>query len=131
MSVAPVTKRPSRAIPPAKKASIGVSRRGSPAAKVATKSTAKPAASAAMTAAALVPEAKRVKLVRDSFTMPRADFDLVDVLKQRALGFRRPTKKSELLRAGLQTLNALNAGALQRALDGLVPLKAGRPKKPT
>ena len=82
-----------------------------------------------MTAAALVPEAKRVKLVRDSFTMPRADFDLVDVLKQRALGFRRPTKKSELLRAGLQALNAMNAGALQRALDGLVPLKAGRPKK--
>jgi hypothetical protein len=59
------------------------------------------------------------KMVRDSFTMPQADFDLVHLLKERALGFRRPTKKSELLRAGLQALGAPGrqgaAGGARRA----------------
>lgn len=69
------------------------------------------------------------RLVRDSFTMPQADFDLVAVLKQRALGFKRPVKKSELLRAGLHALNALSDKRLQAALDALQPLKPGRPRK--
>ena len=71
----------------------------------------------------------RDKLIRDSFTLPREDFDLIAVLKERALGFKRPTKKSELLRAGLQLLARLDSAALQAALDALRPLKAGRPKK--
>jgi hypothetical protein len=69
------------------------------------------------------------KLVRDSFTMPQADFALVAQLKARALDFKRPTKKSELLRAGLQALNQLDNRALQAALEALTPLKIGRPKK--
>lgn len=71
----------------------------------------------------------RLKLVRDSFTMPRADFALIATLKERALGFQRPTKKSELLRAGLQALAALDDAQLQAVLSRLVPLKTGRPKK--
>ncbi|WP_298232222.1 hypothetical protein [uncultured Azohydromonas sp.] len=69
------------------------------------------------------------KLVRDSFTMPRGDFALIAVLKERALGFKRPAKKSELLRAGLHALAALDDVKLQAALEDLTPLKAGRPKK--
>lgn len=69
------------------------------------------------------------KLVRDSFTMPRNDFELIGLLKERALTFKRPTKKSELLRAGLQALAALNQKQLQTALDRLPLLKSGRPKK--
>jgi hypothetical protein len=69
------------------------------------------------------------KLVRDSFTMPRADFDLIDVLKKRTLELQRPTKKSELLRAGLQALNALAPQDLAAALDRLAQLKPGRPRK--
>lgn len=69
------------------------------------------------------------KLVRDSFTMPRGDFALIGVLKERALGFKRPAKKSELLRAGLHALAALDDVKLQAALEDLTPLKAGRPKK--
>jgi len=69
------------------------------------------------------------KLVRDSFTMPRSDFELIGLLKERALTFKRPTKKSELLRAGLQALGALNQKQLQTALDRLPLLKSGRPKK--
>lgn len=69
------------------------------------------------------------KLVRDSFTMPSNDFGLIHTLKERTLGFRRPTKKSELLRAGLHALFALNDAKLRSVLEGLAPLKSGRPKK--
>ena len=55
--------------------------------------------------------------MRDSFTMPRNDFNLIDTSKQRALGFRRPTKMSELLRAGLHALAALDFVLLHNALQ--------------
>jgi hypothetical protein len=85
--------------------------------------------SAEPVAPARKPTATGTKLVRDSFTMPQADFELVALLKARALEFKRPTKKSELLRAGLHALNRLNDKALQAALESLTPLKTGRPKK--
>ncbi|MEI2679963.1 MAG: hypothetical protein V9G29_20125 [Burkholderiaceae bacterium] len=71
----------------------------------------------------------KLKLVRDSFTMPQTDFELIDVLKQRALGFRHPAKKSELLRAGLQVLADLPPAQLEAALSRIPSLKPGRPKK--
>jgi len=61
--------------------------------------------------------------------MPQSDFGLIAVLKERALAFKRPTKKSELLRAGLQALAALKRDELKQVLERLVPLKTGRPKK--
>jgi uncharacterized protein YkwD len=101
-----------------------------------TKSLPATAAPAPATTGAAVPFPKdglrksdKPRLVRDSFTMPQADFDLVAVLKQRALGFQRPAKKSELLRAGLHALAALNDARLRAALEALQPLKPGRPKK--
>ena len=71
----------------------------------------------------------KVRLVRDSFTMPEADFALVAVLKARALGLGRAAKKSELLRAGLQLLNQQDAPGLLTALERLQPIKTGRPKR--
>ncbi len=75
------------------------------------------------------PAKQRQSLVRDSFTMPKADFDLIANLKARAMGAQRAAKKSELLRAGLQALAGLDAATLVVALNKLEPLKAGRPKK--
>ena len=69
------------------------------------------------------------KLVRDSFTMPRADFALIHQLKERGLGFKRAIRKSELLRAGLQALAAMDDALLMALLDRLPALKAGRPRK--
>jgi hypothetical protein len=71
----------------------------------------------------------RPKLVRDSFTMPESDFGLIEMLKARALVAQRAAKKSELLRAGLQVLAALEVQALVAALEKLEPVKTGRPKK--
>jgi len=98
-------------------------------AKAASKRSAAPSKTAKKPAAAPKATKPKAKLVRDSFTMPLADFALVGVLKERALEFKRPTKKSELLRAGLQALAKLDAVALSAALGALTPLKPGRPKQ--
>jgi hypothetical protein len=71
----------------------------------------------------------RQKPVRDSFTMPEAEFALVATLKARAMSGARETKKSELLRAGLHALAALDTPSLLEALNQLDPVKIGRPKK--
>ena len=104
--------------PVAKKAVAGKTAAPKPAANAPAKKAPSPAAAP-----------KKEKLVRDSFTMPRADFALIDALKARAIAFGRPVKKSELLRAGLQALAALDAAALKARIEGLAPVKAGRPKK--
>ena len=61
--------------------------------------------------------------------MPDVDFALIAALKERALGAGRPAKKSELLRAGLQALAALDSKKLRAALERLEPIKVGRPKQ--
>jgi hypothetical protein len=71
----------------------------------------------------------RSKPVRDSFTMPESDFSLIATLKARALAAQRETKKSELLRAGLHALAALDTPALVAVLGRLEPVKIGRPKQ--
>ena len=116
------------AAPAAMPAAKSVKVASKPAAKTIVKAVGKPKA-AATAAATAKPQRVKEKLVRDSFTMPRADFALVHQLKERALGFRRATKKSELLRAGLQALSALEDRALQAMLEKLTAIKAGRPKK--
>jgi hypothetical protein len=97
-------------------------------APVAGPKAAKPAKPKSAAATLVVQPPKKDKLIRDSFTLPREDFELIAALKDRALDFKRPTKKSELLRAGLQALAKLDPAALSAALEALRPLKAGRPK---
>jgi hypothetical protein len=74
------------------------------------------------------PPKVRPQLVRDGFTMPEADFGLIATLKARALAAQRVAKKSELLRAGLHALHAMDTPALLAALERLEPVKIGRPK---
>jgi len=99
--------------------------------KAAVKSPAKTKATPAPAAKAETKPPKKAKpvLVRDGFTMPEADFGLIASLKRRAATAGRESKKSELLRAGLRALAALDAPALLVALNGLEPVKIGRPRK--
>ncbi len=71
----------------------------------------------------------KVKVVRDSFTMPQPDYDLIAMLKEKATQAGVHAKKSELLRAGLQALSKLSAAQLKRAISSLEKIKTGRPKK--
>lgn len=71
----------------------------------------------------------KVKVVRDSFTMPQPDYDLIAALKEKAAQAGVHVKKSELLRAGLQALSKLSAAQLKRTISALEKIKTGRPKK--
>ena len=68
------------------------------------------------------------KLVRDSFTIPKAEYIVLENLKLRAANLKRPTKKSEVLRAGVAVLHAMGDKAFLTALNAVPSLKTGRPK---
>lgn len=70
---------------------------------------------------------KKAKLVRDSFTIPKAEYAVIGDLKERALGLGVSVKKSELLRAGLKLLQQLDDATLKAALAAVPALKTGRP----
>jgi hypothetical protein len=76
------------------------------------------------------PSKARHKLVRDSFTIPKAEYEVLEGLKDRAANLKRPTKKSELLRAGVVALQAMTDKAFLSVLNGVPSLKTGRPKGP-
>lgn len=72
---------------------------------------------------------RKPKLVRDSFTMPEAEYQVLGEVKKACLKAGIAVKKSELLRVGVALLRQLDTGRLKEVLDALPPLKAGRPKK--
>jgi hypothetical protein len=69
---------------------------------------------------------KKPKLVRDSFTIPEAEYAVLDQLKRRAAQSGTPAKKSEVLRAGLKTLAGMEDAAFIAALGSVPALKTGR-----
>ena len=71
----------------------------------------------------------KLKMERDSFTMPKAEYAQLYVLKERLLKLNAPAKKSELLRAGIMQLSAMTDAALQAAMSKVPTIKTGRPKK--
>ena len=109
------------------------------AVKVAPKPAAKKTSAAKKTvvaktvkaAAAVVAKdvkVKKPKLVRDSFTIPKDEYAVIEALKQRASTLAHPVKKSELLRAGLKLLATLPDSGLRTALQAVPSIKTGRPK---
>ena len=95
--------------------------------KPATKTPAKPVA--AKPVAAKPVKEKKIKMVRDSFTMPKPEFAVLDVLKLRAAKLVLPIKKTELIRAGIKALAAMPDAAFLAALRAVPNLKTGRPAK--
>jgi len=73
-------------------------------------------------------KAPKPKLVRDGFTIPKDEYQVLDALKARALGLEQHVRKSELLRAGIKALNGLSDRAFLKALAAVPTLKTGRPK---
>lgn len=70
---------------------------------------------------------KKPKLVRDSFTLPEADYALFKELKARCLKAGVEVKKTELLRVALRMLADAKDEQLLEAVRGVERIKAGRP----
>lgn len=123
--MATAKKTPAKA--PARKAAAKPAAKAAPAKKAAAKA---PAAGAAKDAKAdKADKAKKPKLVRDSFTIPKVEYAVLDELKQRAAKLGRPMKKSEVLRAGLKALAGMTDASLLATLSAVPAVKTGRPAK--
>jgi hypothetical protein len=89
-------------------------------AKLSGKAVAKPAKSA---------KPKKVKMVRDSFTMPEHEYELIAILKRRCVAKGFAVRKSEVLRAAIIGFAALSDSAAIASLQALPIIKTGRPAK--
>lgn len=93
-------------------------------AKAANKPAAKPTAKADKNA-----KPKNAKLVRDGFTMPESEYDLIAAVKKRCVANGLAVKKSEVLRAAIIAFAAQSDAAVTAALQALDVIKTGRPPK--
>lgn len=96
-------------------------------AKVAPKKVVK--AAAVKTKPAKAEKLPKLKMERDSFTMPKVEYAQFSVLKERLIKLGQPAKKSELLRAGIMQLTAMTDAALKAAMTKVPTIKTGRPNK--
>jgi hypothetical protein len=97
-------------------------------APVKAKSASKPKAteSAATEGKAKV---KKDVLVRDSFTMPQSEYQVLSLVKKACLQAGIEIKKSELLRIAVVQLVGLSVAKIATLQKGLNKIQAGRPKK--
>ena len=130
--------KPAAAKPTTKKPAVKKSVVAKPASKtVVRKPTIKKAvvvkkpATKATTPKKLVKKAKsnKVKMERDSFTMPKDEYAQLTLLKARLNALGQPAKKSELLRAGIKLLVAMSDNTLKMTMAKIPVIKTGRPKK--
>ncbi len=110
--VAPVRVAASAKPTPSGKPPVPIKAKAIP--RVAAKTTAKPVS----------------PIVRDSFTMTTADQELLKKCKRDAItAGRDSTKKSEIVRAALRHFASLSPSTQLMEINGLDPVKTGRPKK--
>jgi hypothetical protein len=99
-------------------------------AKAPTQAAAKKATKPVAKAAADKPaKEKKIKMVRDSFTIPKLEFVVLEELKLRAAKLSAPVKKTELIRAGIKALAAMPDAGFLSAVRAVPSLKTGRPSK--
>jgi len=97
--------------------------------KPVDKNPTKPVTDATLSTKAKAAKEKKVKVVRDSFTIPKSEFTQIADMKKRAMSLGVDIKKSELIRAGLQAIFALSDAGFKKALSAVPTLKTGRPSK--
>lgn len=83
----------------------------------------------AKTAADKKLDVKHAKLVRDSFTIPGDELQLLAEAKKKCLKAGIDIKKSELIRIGISLVYGLGLSRLKKEKRALQPIKTGRPKK--
>ena len=74
-------------------------------------------------------DVKHTKLVRDSFTIPEDELQLLADTKKKCLKAGIDIKKSELIRIGISIVHGLGLSRIKKEKRTLQPIKTGRPKK--
>lgn len=75
-------------------------------------------------------DAETPKLIRDTFSMPDCDYQLISEILERTPAVAARSTKSEIIRAGLKVLHTMDDDDLSRVLTQVRRLKTGRPAKP-
>jgi hypothetical protein len=130
---APATKGPAAKKPAIKKTTVAKPAAKKPVVKKTVTTTSVKKSPVKTVAAKPVKVAKpakvkKPKLVRDSFTIPKDEYVVIDGLKIRAGKLGQAVKKSELLRAGVKALAAMSDIQFKAALSNVPTIKTGRPK---
>ena len=97
-------------------------------APVKAKSALKPKATESVATAGKA-KVKKDVLVRDSFTMPQSEYQVLSLVKKACLKAGIEIKKSELLRIAVVQLAGLSVAKIATLQKGLNKIQAGRPKK--
>jgi len=121
-------KTPAKRAPAAKK----IAAKPVAAAKKVAKPVAvavKPAGAPAALADTKNAKEKKHKLVRDSITVPKAEYQVLEAMKHRAAQLKVTVKKTELIRAGMKHLATLPDEVFLAAIAAVPSLKTGRPAK--
>jgi hypothetical protein len=135
-SQSPAARKAATAVPRKPAAKKPVARKPANVVVVANPKIADVASAAPTPAAKPAPSRKRSTakavspIVRDSFTMTTADQELLKKCKREAImAGRDSTKKSEIVRAALRHFASLSPSTQLMEINGLDPVKTGRPKK--
>ena len=88
-----------------------------------------PAALPEMPKAGKPAKAKKVRLVRHSISMPESEYAQIAVLKKRIADFGGKARRSELVRAGIAALVAMDNVELTAVMARVERIKPGRPAK--
>jgi hypothetical protein len=67
------------------------------------------------------------KVIRDTFSMPSAEYDVIARVKERCLEQKVVVNKSQVVRAGLALLEGASDRELLEVINRLTKVKAGRP----
>ena len=70
---------------------------------------------------------KKERVIRDSFTLPSGDYELIAAVRQRCLNSAININKSEVIRAGLHALMEMPEEDLVELVNNLEKVKPGRP----
>ncbi len=108
---------------------VKAAKKAAPAPKLARKTAAKTAVAPAAVDEVVREKGRKARLVRDSFTMPEHEYEVLGQVKKACLKAGFEIKKSELLRIGVALISQLDLATLQNVLSSLPQLKTGRPKK--
>lgn len=70
--------------------------------------------------------APKPKAIRDTYTMPPSDFQLIGEIRQRLMRLGIEANKSEVVRGGLRTLAAMSDDELALVIESVERLRRGR-----
>jgi hypothetical protein len=128
---APAKKPAAKKVTPMKTAATAVKPAATPTKALVAKKSApkKTAAKKPTKTTAKKAKTEKVKMERDSFTMPKDEYAQITLMKARLIAMGQPAKKSELLRAGIKLLAAMSDNTLKTTLAKIPVIKTGRPNK--